>query len=318
MAAPARTNSPMKKLAPLTVRLAALWILAGGVVKLFWGTPSHLPAPVRNFPFDPDLNLRVFVAIELAVGTLALLLPRFGWLLVTATYLIFLGVLTRLLSAGAESCGCFGKAFPVRPEVMVAIDGGLLLLLLASRPWRLAPAAGEALRFALWIALAGASVWLPFTIIPKPDSADLAAAPSPANAASPGWSLPSKDTWPRYLAPDTSSWVGRRVDEIPELATWFDTSAWMPDFTGILWRKSCDHCAKHLRELALADDGSTIYVLIELPEGEDVEPLVDLRPTVAPEYDLSYPAGLDVVVETPVEFRVRGGVVWSVQEGPAD
>ncbi len=299
----------MHRFAPTIVRIAALWLLAGAFFKFFAGSPNDLPGPVREWPFGPSGNFKAAIATEFAVGTLALLVPRFGWWLLAGTLAVFLAVLAIVIGSGADSCGCFGSDGP-SPTTMLVVDATLFVLLLASRPWRIARAESDGGLLVAWVVLALVGVSAPFIRF----RARPALAPNVMTDDATGeqvWSLPPKEHWPQWIEPELASWPDRPVAET-ELGTWFDTSLWPPDFTGILYRQSCDHCAERLRELALADDGSTFYVLIRLPGDENLPPLVDERPLVIDEFDLVWP-GPELTIPPPIEFQVEGGIVRNVQ-----
>lgn len=128
----------------LALSLGVTWLLAGAVYKLFEGNVADLPSTVlEHSPFDSGYDtFRYSIAAELAVVGLVIALPRFAWLLLAATFGVFVAALYPLWQEGAESCGCFGGTVQIRPEHMMLIDGGLMLFILVSRPWRMAKGAG--------------------------------------------------------------------------------------------------------------------------------------------------------------------------------
>ncbi len=304
----------MNRLAPTIVRLAALWLLAGACFKFFAGSPNDLPGPVREWPFGPDGNFKAAIAVELAVGTLALLLPRLGWWLLAGAFAVFIYVLVAVISAGEASCGCFGSSGP-SPTVMLAIDATLLILMMLAKPWRIPTRDGDGKRLVTWLPLAAAGVVAPYLKFQAP--AELEAVVEIDEQGQRVWSPPPEDQWPRYVTPELGDWEGMPLAET-ELATWFDVSLWGDDFTGIIWRRSCTHCAEHLRELAIAESQGefALYVMIRLPGDEDQEPAVTERPqSIVADLDWNGP---ELVVTTPVEFTVAGGVVTSVRDDFAD
>lgn len=127
-------------LARLALTLALLWLAAGALYKLFEGSPNDLPETVKSVsPLGALETMRLAVGIELAVIGLVIALPRIGWFFLAGTFAVFLAVLTPLVASGAESCGCFGGNITIPPGVMMAVDGGLLALLLATKPWKTVP-----------------------------------------------------------------------------------------------------------------------------------------------------------------------------------
>ena len=126
------------------------------------------------------------------------------------------------------------------------------------------------------------------------------------------WAPP--DPLPRFTELDPESWIGSAAWET-DLNLWVDAEQLFPDATWILWRKSCDHCAEHLRELAHSFDG-TPYVLIRIPDDGDMESVVHERPPALQDVDLV--EGPDYVIQTPWELEVANGVIARAQEHTED
>ncbi|MEZ6014166.1 MAG: hypothetical protein R3F49_03560 [Planctomycetota bacterium] len=127
-------------LARVALTLGLLWLAAGALYKLFEGSPNDLPATVKEFsPLGALDTLRLAIAIELAVIGLVIAAPRVGWFFLCGTFAVFLAVLTPLALGGDASCGCFGGNIEIDPRLMMAIDGGLLMLIVSTRPWRTLP-----------------------------------------------------------------------------------------------------------------------------------------------------------------------------------
>ena len=122
-------------LPPLIVRLAGLWILAGALFKLLQGTPNDLPQIVRDFPLELGLTYKLAITLELCVAFVALLRPRWAWLLLCLVFLLFDAVLMTQIVGGAASCGCFGSQISIAPGTMLAIDTALLIGLVVTKPW---------------------------------------------------------------------------------------------------------------------------------------------------------------------------------------
>lgn len=319
----------MQKLAPWLVRLVGLWILAGGLGKLLNGTPAILPGPIRDLAFGMEWNFRIAIVVEIAVGVGALLTPKRFWAPVTAVMLVFLGVLGAVIAAGEESCGCFGAEFPIPPLGMLAIDGALLLAMLAARPWRIESDPKRPIGF-VWLAAAVAGAIAPFAKFGLPASASsgvvdvaadgdapttTAAATTTAPPAKPEgpWQAPPKDQWPHWV--DTSnfpSWVGQPLWRTP-IGTWVDTTGFPDDVTVILWRKSCDHCAEELRKLARDPDPGPL-ALVRLADDAGMPAVVEQKPSVPKQLDRVTPTGLTWMFSTPVVVEVEGGVVTSIEE----
>lgn len=358
--------SLLPRLSLPAVLLVTAWLAAGALFKLLAGSPADLPPTVREMsPLGLDATFKTAISVELAVASLALFAARLAWPLLVGVLLVFLGVLAPLVAAGAESCGCFGSSVPIPPAAMMGIDGALLLLLLATRPW--SSLAGRRVHLVPGVLLAVLGILAPWLYIesdqgsaPAPQAVSAmrgagggatteatgtsasprsstggagAGAPSSGerDVAGPGgtsgesaapaasgaatgeevhfagaWTPP--ETWPRYVILEPSEWEGLPARETV-LHRYLDTDALPPGATWILWRESCDHCAEHLRELALEDDPSRLLVLVRLPDDADMPKVVDVKPPALLEIDLPRQVK-DWVIETPWELVVdEDGVI---------
>ena len=116
--APSSTSKKPFQIDGILVRIAGLWVFAGALTKTFVGLPGDLPSPILQLDFDPLKVLVIAVAVETAVGLLAILAPRRGWIPMAALLGLFALVLGLHIRSGAESCGCFGGALPVPPVLI--------------------------------------------------------------------------------------------------------------------------------------------------------------------------------------------------------
>lgn len=294
--------SPRRKLATTAIAVAALWILAGALFKLFRGTPKDLPQLVRDLPLALGLTYKLVISAELAVALVALLRPRWGWPLVVLLLLVFDAVLTQQIAAGEESCGCFGQDFPIPPWGMLVIDTALLAFVVLTRPWsaRLGRGAPLAvLAVALAVAIGGA--WLVDRQLPD----------DPA-----GGGEPTLTPLGQWVELDLASWVGKDLAETP-LARWLDVYQYWPDALWVLWRQTCEHCAEHLAHLALTETGERSLVLLQLEEEHDTEAnrVVHSLPQGDFVLQASLPDTVDYVVTTPAEMEVVEWKVVSAAEG---
>ena len=138
--APSSTSKNPFQIEGIFVRIAGLWVFAGALTKTFVGLPGDFPSPILLLDFDPLKVLVIAVAVETAVGLLAILAPRRGWIPLAALLCMFAAVLALHMRSGAESCGCFGGALLIPPSLMLGIDAALLVGVLATalrgRPWQ--------------------------------------------------------------------------------------------------------------------------------------------------------------------------------------
>ncbi len=149
------------------VSAGMLWLLAGALYKLFEGSPNDLPQIVKDMsPLSAWETMRAAIIVELAVVGLVIAKPRIGWFFLAATFGVFLAILFPLVQAGESSCGCFGSNVTIKPEHMMAIDGGLMLLIFISRPWRMSPDAG--LGWAGYLPLLAVAVAAPWMKLQEP------------------------------------------------------------------------------------------------------------------------------------------------------
>ncbi|MDP6538718.1 MAG: hypothetical protein QF903_12080 [Planctomycetota bacterium] len=300
--------------AAVVVRVAALWVAAGALFKLFAGTPNDLPPVVQEFFLGRDLTFRLAIAVELSIVLLAFLRPRVAWPILVALFVVFdlvLWLLVRMLveSEGVStlealfseeaSCGCFGSNVHLAPGWMILIDTILVVAVVASRPWRRpAPPTGSS-----WLlAGLGALVWIaPFVLIPSAGLGE-------------GQQLESK----RFIELDVESWQGEFVYDLEVLRQAVpDLDSLPPDATWLFYRQTCSHCAVHLAELAAADDGSGAFVLVRLVEEHDTpendECLV--KPSGGHVFEVTFPSTTQWVLTTPGELTVEGGTITGAREG---
>lgn len=290
----------------LAVRLAGTWLAVGALFKLFAGSPKLLPQLVVDLsPLDLDLTFRLAVAVELAIVVVAFLRPRAAWLALALVFAFFEVVLVSQQLAGAESCGCLGDTVKMPPAAMMAVDGALLAFLLLSRPWRAWAgrplfSGGSLAACALAGSAAFASPWL--VIRGGADGAPAAGAGAATAQA-------------RYEIWEPATWVGKAVYDIPELARHVQPAEALPvDGLLVLWRASCDHCKDHLAKLRGEDKGERPILLLQLQDDLKSAAVVDALPEGAHVSKFQTPAGVDIVLQTPWDVVVAGGMVASAVE----
>ncbi len=232
------------------IALISAWVLTGAVFKLFWGTPALLPEVVRNLGFELGLTYNLAIGIELAIVGVALVKPRWGWLLQAALLVVFDVVLTTQIAAGAENCGCFGNKFSVPPWAMMAIDSALLGGLLLARPWS---SLGPGLTPVAPIALAAALFALPWLFDRQLQQGEIVADGKPVEG--------------QWLELALEKWVGKDIWDTPlgkpPLDQYLDVNKLPLDGLWVFWRQTCDHCAKHLEQLAASEHGERLITGVE-------------------------------------------------------
>ena len=271
-----------------------MWVLAGAVMKLLWGSAADLPKLIRDLPIDSLITFRVAVAAELSIALLALLRPRWSWLLVLVLLVIFNVTLVYQVVEGETSCGCFGRKFDVAPEIVLGIDVVLLVLLLLSRPWT-SPGSDATGGF-LAIAVVAGAVVLPWVLdreVQNPDEVG-------------GGGLPA------HVHLDMESWKGERV-AATRLGPWIKGEELPGSALWVLYRDSCPVCADILSWLATMEDGERELVLVRLPDREPGEAKkVGTKPQGAFVHEIDLRSGIDWVLTAPGAMATDGGrVVWA-------
>jgi hypothetical protein len=301
-------------LARLAVALAATWLGIGALFKLFAGTPNLLPAPIRDHsPFDWDLTFRLVIPIELTLVWIGYFAPRLGWWMLAALFVLFEVLLAQMVAAGEKSCGCLGNAVSLPPAVMMAIDGVLLLGMLATRPWSKLPRGTSSKSIAAIVVLSAVSWALPWIVIPSSSATNVVppsngTSTSPSGTGTPGASVPTA----RYILMTPEKWKGQSIYDVAELTAFVPADKLPTDGVVVLWRQACDHCAKHLREMASSDKGAQPIVMVQLQDDLEQTRAVDSMPQGAHVAHYTTPSGVAVTVETPWEIHVAGGVVTEV------
>jgi len=295
------TTTKDSPLARLALWLCAIWLAAGALAKLFLGTPVLLPAVIREqTPLSLDLTYTLVIGIELSLVALAFLRPRLAWPAMLALFAFFDFVLTTQIAAGTESCGCFGGALKVSPQLMMAVDSALLLFLLATKPWSSIRWRGAGIGLvlgAIILAFALPAVWIRVRQSEQPVQ------PPTGN----GTAAPVKA--PAWLTLDPAKWVGKSVYDIEEITKWVPAEKLPSDGQIVLWRQGCTHCAEHLRAMANGDKGDHSILLLQIQDDEKDGRAVDAMPAGAHVTMAEFPKGMQVVLETPWEISVAGGNV---------
>ena len=314
-------------LALVALPLATLWLLTGACFKLFLGTPNDLPEVVKDLPMALGLTYQLAIGIEFVFVVLALCAPRIGWIAITATYIVFELILLQLVAAGADSCGCFGSKVTITPPVMMSIDGVLLVLLLASKPWK---TTGAGLNKLFVFALCAVGFALPFLfsrevkIVSTKDKpvVETRAAGETESPSQPVTEPPVEPATPTFTKGftilDLESWVGELIYDTPlaELIEQ-DISILPTEGLWVLWRADCDHCAAHLEELEANPPPEIFLTLVQLKQSSDTDKnrVVHVLPSGPTVVEVSLPDSLDYAVNTPGELRLEGAVVVSAEEG---
>jgi len=283
----------------IITRLVGLWILAGAFLKLLYGTPADLPDVLLRLPVEAGLAFRLAIAVEMAVGGVALLRPSRGWLPAKILTGAFLIVLITQVVGGETSCGCFGTALTISPVVMLVIDAVAFGLLVLARPWRLARDKGE-LPWAFTALVILGCMTLPWVFDREGSTEAIAAGTGDAND---------------YIELDAASWRGKALRDTT-LFPLLKGKQQIEEGIIIIWRASCEMCAEHLEILASVEQGQQPVVLLELPPEDefDHETKVHVIPKGLWVHATRLPAA-KWYVTPPVHVEVRDGKVVKALEG---
>ncbi len=310
MTIPTPTPKPAPRGAALALTLAATWVAAGALFKLFAGTPADLPPTIQEFPLlRPAWSFRLAIAAELCIVTLALLRPRLGARLLILMFVLFDLLLIQMMSAGDSSCGCFGSKVPIAPWQMMTIDSVLLIALLARRSWLAFPG-----RCVSLVTLA--PLFVVFTAFPwfKFKEAEVTITIDDETGAE----QVSVDTtgadWHHFTPSD---WEGRMLHDL-DLIGFLDDPMGVdlipPPAHVILYRLSCEHCKEHFEGLMLNPITDRPIVLIRIPENAgdaESDVVTAVKPQALLELSLKeLPRGYGIT--TPVTFDVDE--IYTVQD----
>jgi len=294
------TNPPSG--ARLILTLAALWVAAGALFKLFAGTPADLPPTIQEFPLlRPAWSFRLAIGIELSIVILAFLRPRCGAKLLILMFIAFDLLLMQMMRSGDSSCGCFGSKVPIEPWMMMVIDSVLLAGLVLRRSWRVGPEECKSiLKLLPLFALVLIYPWFKFTEAKVTIQVD-------------------EDTGEETLVVETegadwhhftpSQWQGKMIHDL-DLVGFFEDPSVVdmipPPAHVILYRLSCEHCKEHFEKLMVTPIVDRPIVLVEIPENEGDE-VTDVVSSIKPQALLEIklkPMPRGYGITTPVTFDV--------------
>ena len=323
------TDTKKEKLSLIALRLAALWVAAGALFKLFAGTPLDLPPNLLDMDIIRSnvlLFFRSAIAIELSIVLLTFIKPRLSWLLMIGMLLTFVCILTPLVLAGEASCGCFGSSGPP-PWVMLAADSVFLVGLVATRPWSAIQSKGQHIGLALvGVAISFA---LPFVLVQSDSSSGSNEGAGENVAEQEGEQPAEQNTAPpevRFVDFRIKEWIGKTLDD-PEvnLKRWIDADvdamlnegSLFTEGSWIFYRITCDHCREHIEQLAMNDDGSLVtFLRIHEEKDKDEENVVKIFPEGPHVTHLSLKhEPPPYLLQTPADLTFEAGVITEAREG---
>jgi hypothetical protein len=106
------------------------------------------------------------------------------------------------------------------------------------------------------------------------------------------------------------------------LAKWVTggAEALPPDGLWVIWRATCDHCAKHLEDLTYDPPDAPLITLIQLKEPHDTEAnrVVHVMPEGGHVIHATCPDSVDYVLTTPAELWLEGGTIVKAVEAAGE
>jgi hypothetical protein len=187
---------------------------------------------------------------------------------------------------------------------MLTCDAALLAFVLLTKPWKnLAPPGLSTPLMLLGIAVSIALPW----IVVRPGQATLQPGTNGTTTVDPVKGTPSGGRV--YINMSPEKWLEKSIYDVEEFTRVVPIEKIPSDGRIILWRQHCDHCAKHLREMA-AETATTPILLVQVMDDLNASRAVDLMPTGDHVTSVQLPPG-EGMFTTPVEIRVEGGVVKS-------
>ncbi len=306
------------------------WVLTGALFKLTEATPKLLP-PKTILPLadkagiDLYLLLAIVIGLEFLAVAVMLCISRLARPMAIFILSVFCLILIgEMVQGNVVSCGCLGT-IKVAPWVMLAIDGALLLGVLAFDPSPLIPASPPKWPVGLALLLAiGGFVLSVREIMPQgkpvevggtqpttpdgpPPIGDPTINPSPAPLPA-YWFTGDLDTWPG------KSW--REIDLfsfMPKWPTGMDTGTRYVVF----YSRTCDHCEEMFVKDLFDPQLASLVTAVEVPDSKN-GPVTSPNAWPMPQTDVEHlqlPVGCEWIITTPLTFRIVDGVVKCVIEG---
>lgn len=318
-------RGPLAVLGGIVVRLVVpVWILAGAWVKMQEAAPSFLPrhsiiAPARAFDIDLQWLLAILVSIEFVIAFAMILVPRLARPLAIMVLTLFCGILIHEMARGSGSCGCFGSKSPP-PAAMLAIDAVLLLAAIFLRPARESFLPGAPRWIAATVLGVAMTVLSIRAVDPGGEVARPAAVPDTEAAAGQPRNPDPQPLPPYWVSEDLGQLVGRPWTDLP-LIGFMDAWPAVPaegDWFLTFFGRTCDECRKLFHEVLVDERFANRTTAIEVPyDTRSLRPETgtwDL-PAVAGLQMLTLPVGPDWVLTTPLDVRIRDGVIVAISEG---
>lgn len=312
--------------------VAPAWVLTGATFKMLEGTPKNLPpktilATAGKLDLDLYVVLAAIIGIEFLAAAIMLLVPRVARTVAMFMMSVFcLVIIGEMVQGNVTSCGCLG-AVTMPPWLMLAIDGSILLGLMAFDPSPIYPAVTRRWPMAAAVVLGAAGAAFAYKeVVPTDQGGDPVVVNPPASngvpTPPPGNSeRPNPD--PRivrsfWLASNLDKWVGKRWQEL-ELFQYM--KKWPQDMdTGVryvvFYSRTCDHCQEMFYNDLTDPALGSMVTAIEIPADPDLLTSPDAWPMPETECELlALPLNCEWIITAPMTIAFEDGVVTCAQEG---
>ncbi|MCH2152697.1 MAG: hypothetical protein MK089_05090 [Phycisphaerales bacterium] len=341
--------SGLEMFGTLLVRvIVPAWILAGVLFKFASRDPSLLPkqfrAIVTGAGVDLKMGLAMILAIECAAILIMLFVPKLARLMAVLMLASFVLVLLNEMIAGnLTNCGCLGSYSPP-PWLMMAIDVGLLILVVAIRPATLGSSCAARLGWVqasifFLVASLIAFTWVldrpnivgstlnessPQTkaieeatetgqdvIVESTDPVQTneTEAPTPAGQAA---AVPSRD----WYELDASDWVGKNVRDIDlvQYVRGLPNDIEQGEQYIIFYSRTCDHC-QMLLDFHFGFGVPVPTTLVAVPENQEGFEADGILENPCLDCQLAeLPIGVNWIMTPPLVLAVRDGEVICAKE----
>ncbi len=305
------------------------WVLTGALFKLTEATPKNLPpktilAFAGRAGIDLYVMLATLVGIEFLAVAIMLMVARLARPVAIFMLSIFcLVLIAEMVQGNVKSCGCLGNV-EMPPWLMLAVDGSLLLAVLAFDPSSLYRASEPRWPVvAAILAAAGGFYWSFTSILPAFRDRPAEAHPRPIGeggaGANPG--APAGQEQSSYwFARDVAPWVGKPWREVDLLTFVSPPPSGLDASPGtryvVFYSRTCDHCEEMFNEDLTDPALARMVTAVEIPDSPVL--MTSRNAWIMPVTGVEHrqlPLGREWIMTSPLTIAVTDGVVTCAEEG---
>jgi hypothetical protein len=280
----------------------------------------HCPCQLRA-GVDLYYLLATLISLELLAVVVMLMLARLARPMAIFVLSVFCLILVgELVQGNLTNCGCFGD-IPIPPWVMLAIDGTLLLGVMAFDPTPIMPAtpARWPAAGAVVLILAGAVACF-WRVIPAGRATEVVLPTSVGhNSPNDPTINPNPTPLPAYwLTDDLDAWIGRPWREL-ELFRFMSEPPRGLDHGRrfvVFYGRMCEHCEEMFNFDLVRPELGSMTTAVMVPHGKNERLGSNPFPLPRTECEhLELPLGCEWLITTPLIITVEDGVVTCAEEG---